>query len=52
VPGAAESACSFELSQLGWGTGSAASSGALARAGDVDKAEAAARSFTRPRGTH
>ena len=48
MPGAAEPACSFELSQLGWGTGSAASSGALAGTGDTAKAKAAACSFTRP----
>ena len=46
MPGAAEPACSFELSQLGWGTGSATSRGTSARAGDVDKAKAVARSIT------
>jgi hypothetical protein len=48
VPGAAEPVRSFELSHTGWGAGSTASSQALARAGDVDKAAAAtARSHDR-----
>jgi hypothetical protein len=48
VPGAAERARPFELSQLGWATGSTASSEAAGPRGRGDKAEAAARSITRP----
>ena len=47
MPGAAGPARSFELSQLRWGhRADRVQRGALARAGDVDKAEAGARSIT------